>query len=84
MPKKKSIMFEEALGELEEITRRLESGNLSLEESIQSYEKGMELKKICQEMLSRAEKKLEYREKKENGDLERKPITDEDGNQSLW
>jgi len=69
--KQKSPTFEEALGELEEITRSLESGGLSLDDSIKAYEKGMELRKLCLEMLGKAEKKLEYLEKKENGELEK-------------
>lgn len=70
----KEPTFEEALEELEEITRALESGSLTLDESIQAYEKGMELKKICMKILDGAEKKLEYLEKKENGSLEKKPV----------
>jgi len=70
--KSKSQTFEEAIEELEEITRALEGGRLSLDESITAYERGMELKKVCQEMLDRAEKKLEFLHKKENGSLERK------------
>ena len=64
--KKKTPSFEEALGELENITRRLEGGQLTLDESIQAYEKGMELRRLCAEMLEKAEKKLEYLEKQGN------------------
>lgn len=76
--KKKDIGFEEAIEQLEDLTRKLEGGQLTLDESIQAYEKGMELKKICQEMLSRAEKKLEYLERKSDGSLERKAIEMDD------
>ena len=69
MSKKKEPTFEEALEELEEITRNLESGSLTLDDSIRSYEKGMELKKICSEILKKAEKKLEYIEKNEKGEI---------------
>jgi exodeoxyribonuclease VII small subunit len=72
------IGFEEAIEQLEEITRKLESGSMSLDESIKAYETGMELRKICQEMLSRAEKKLEYLERRADGSLEKKPILAED------
>ena len=74
MSKKKEPGFEEALLELEEITRALESGELSLDDSIQSYEKGMELKKVCLDILKKAEKKLEYLEKNSEGSLEKKSI----------
>ncbi|MCR9141104.1 MAG: exodeoxyribonuclease VII small subunit [bacterium] len=71
---KNEIGFEEAIEQLEEITRKLESGAMSLDESIKAYESGMELRKICTEMLSRAEKKLEYLERRSDGSLEKKPI----------
>ena len=66
--------FEEALQALEEITRSLESGSLTLDESIQAYEKGMELRKIAYSMLEKAEKKLEYLERQENGDVQKKDV----------
>jgi exodeoxyribonuclease VII small subunit len=74
---KKGIGFEEAIEQLEEITRKLESGAMSLDESIKAYESGMELRKICSEMLSRAEKKLEFLERRSDGSLEKKPIMSE-------
>ena len=76
--KSKNTTFENALDELEGITRNLEGGGLTLDESIQAYEKGMELRKICQEMLGEAEKKLEYLEKKENGELVRESVAEPD------
>ena len=72
--KEPEIGFEEAIELLEEITRKLESGAMSLDESIKAYEKGMELRRICSEMLSRAEKKLEYLERQADGSLEKKTI----------
>ncbi len=76
--KQKEPTFEEALQELEDITRSLESGSLTLDESIQSYEKGMELRKICMKMLEKAEKKLEYLEKQEDETLVKRPIEEAD------
>ncbi len=76
MAQKKKPSFEEALTELEEITRLLESGELTLDESVEAYEKGMELKKVCYEMLATAEKKLEYLEKKD-GELKRVALASE-------
>ena len=43
----KNIKFEEALAELEEQVRLLESGELSLEESLDVYKYGVELSKVC-------------------------------------
>lgn len=73
------IGFEEAIEQLEEITRKLESGALSLDESIRAYETGMRLRQICSQMLSRAEKKLEYLERRADGTLEKQDILTEDG-----
>ncbi|MEK7738144.1 MAG: exodeoxyribonuclease VII small subunit [Pseudomonadota bacterium] len=50
--------FEAALAELEAIVREMEAGQLPLEESLASYERGTVLLKHCQEVLGAAEKKL--------------------------
>ena len=57
MPQK--ITFEQAMTELDEIVRKLENGQIPLEEAIKTYEHGMELKKICEEKLKSAEMKIE-------------------------
>ena len=46
--KKKSLNFESTLSEIEKIIESLEEGNLSLEDSIEAYEKGISLTKACQ------------------------------------
>lgn len=69
MSEKKSISFEEALRELEDIAEKLEKGQLSLEDSIKAYEKGMELKKICSDRLTEAEAKIEFLAKGGNGEI---------------
>lgn len=76
MAQKKKPAFEEALAELEELTRRLEGGELTLDESVEAYERGMELKKVCFEILQAAEKKIEYLEKKD-GELKRVALVSE-------
>ena len=53
--KEKDVSFEEALNELEQIAEKLERGQLTLEDSIKAYERGMDLKKICTERLKEAE-----------------------------
>lgn len=55
---KKEINFEEAIKELEQIANILEKENLNLDESVKTFEKGMELSKICSEILEDAEKKI--------------------------
>jgi len=57
MPQK--ITFEQAMAELDEIVRKLESGQIPLEDAVKTYEKGIELKKICEEKLKAAEMKIE-------------------------
>ena len=50
----KEKTFEQALGELEGIVRKLEDGNVELEQAIRDYASGMELKKICEKKLEDA------------------------------
>ena len=54
-----SMSFEQALMELEKIARNLETGNTPLEESINAYERGIMLKKHCEEKLNKAKEKIE-------------------------
>ena len=56
--KTKSIHFEHTLGELERIVQQLEKGDLSLEESLKQFEKGIHLARLCQDTLSQAEQKI--------------------------
>lgn len=63
------ISFEEALNELEKIAEKLERGQLSLEDAIKAYERGMELKKICADRLKEAEGKIEVLSKSSDGSL---------------
>ncbi len=53
------ISFEEALTELEKIVKGLEGGASDLNASITSYERGMTLKKICEQKLKEAESRIE-------------------------
>jgi exodeoxyribonuclease VII small subunit len=50
--------FESALAALEALVAKMESGDLSLEASLESYERGVALSKICQEQLSKAEQQV--------------------------
>ena len=59
MKDRKKISFEEALKELEEIVENLNNDDLDLEKAISAYEKGMELKKICEKRLSEAKLRIE-------------------------
>jgi len=55
---KRAEGFEEAFSKLEETVRRLEDGNLSLDEATGLFEEGMRLAKRCNELLTRAELKV--------------------------
>ncbi len=54
-----AMSFEEAMKALEEIVARLESGDVSLEESIEIYSRGTWLKRHCESKLQRAEARIE-------------------------
>jgi exodeoxyribonuclease VII small subunit len=62
-----TLSFEQALQELEKIVRHLESGDIPLEESISSYERGVSLKKHCEEKLKNAQLKIEKITLDQNG-----------------
>ena len=57
MTKKQS--FENSVQELDSIVDKMESGQLSLDESLQLFEKGVQLTRSCQKMLADAESKIE-------------------------
>ena len=61
--------FEESLAELEEIARKIESGNLNLDDAIESCEKGIKLSKEGTKKLDEAEKKINILVQNENGEL---------------
>jgi exodeoxyribonuclease VII small subunit len=72
--KTNDISFESALQELTSIAEKLERGDLSLEESIQSFERGMILKKVCLARLSEAEGRIDSIMKNEKGEISEKPF----------
>ncbi len=53
------LKFEEALTQLEAIVAELEKGELSLEEAVEKFQRGMFLKQLCERRLNEAEAKLE-------------------------
>lgn len=50
--------FEQSIKELEQVVLEMEKGDLSLEDAIKNFEKGMELSKECSKRLEQAEKKI--------------------------
>ena len=57
--RKKNASFEKSFAELEVIVSRLESGELSLDDSLTAFEKGVSLCKSCRDILSTAEQKVQ-------------------------
>jgi len=53
------LSFEQAIKELSSIVTRIEQGEISLQDSLGQYEKGMALIKHCREILQKAEKRIE-------------------------
>ena len=51
--------FESALAELEQLVEKMEGGDLTLEESLKSFEQGVALTRLCQKALDEAEQKVE-------------------------
>jgi len=68
-PKPATPEFEAALSELEQIVQRLEQGELSLEESLRQFERGVELTRGCQKALRQAEQKSRILAKKQDGEI---------------
>ncbi len=75
----KDLTYEDAMNDLEKVVKDLESGELSLDESIKKFEKGMELSKHCSSLLEDAEKKITMLIEKENGEMKEEEfkLTDE-------
>jgi exodeoxyribonuclease VII small subunit len=59
--------FEQALAELEALVEKMEQGDLSLEESLQSFERGIQLTRNCQQALQAAEQKVQILLEKDGG-----------------
>ncbi len=57
-PAKKTPQLEQSLDSLEALVERMESGELTLEESLQAFEQGVKLTRECQQALSQAEQKV--------------------------
>ncbi|HBA66782.1 MAG: exodeoxyribonuclease VII small subunit [Methylomicrobium sp.] len=77
MPRKKTTnLFEESLAELEQLVEQMEQGELSLEDSLKSFERGVALTRTCQKALQEAEQKVQILLEK-NGTQTLEPFTDE-------
>lgn len=68
MAEKKELSFEESLEKLEEIVKKLEVGDVPLDDAIEEFNKAMKLAKTCDEKLKKAEESI-TKLVKENGDV---------------
>jgi exodeoxyribonuclease VII small subunit len=66
--------FEASLKKLEEIVKRLETGSLSLEDSLKAFEEGVKLAAFCSGRLDDAERRVEILLKQKDGSLKREPF----------
>ena len=72
--------FEAAIAELEAVVKKLEEGDLALEQSLALYERGVQLSRFCHAQLEEAERRIEILN--ERGELNAAPdslMTDEPG-----
>lgn len=65
---KKTLNFESAIEELETLVEEMEQGDISLEESLKKFERGIELTRTCQKALQDAEQKVQMLIEKKDGD----------------
>lgn len=72
--------FEEELKDLEEIVGKIDSGELTLEDSIGAFERGVALVRSLNQKLDEIEKKVEVLSRNHQGDLRTTPYEGEDGN----
>jgi exodeoxyribonuclease VII small subunit len=70
--------FEKSLARLEEVVKRLESTDLSLDEAMKLFEEGVKLSRECQKQLEEAEGKVEILLKKADGKIAAEPFEPEE------
>lgn len=63
------LSFEEALGRLEEIVKSLESGTAPLDKSLELFEEGVSLVKMCNSKLDNVEQRIKILAKNESGEI---------------
>lgn len=68
------LSFEEALQQLENIVRELESGRIKLDDAVTAYEKAVALKQLCENKLQAARLKIEKIETAADGSLKTVPF----------
>ena len=70
--------FEQSIAELEEIVEQLENGDVTLDESLGLFEKGIKLSNRCQKMLDTADKKVSILMTNDDGEIVKEDFTGAD------
>ena len=70
--------FEQSLKQLEKIVQDLEDGDLPLEKAIKKFEEGIQLSKLCTEMLDNTEKKITILLQDRKGNTFEKPFSSDE------
>ncbi len=68
--------FESSVAELEKIVAQLEGGDVTLDESLTLFERGIKLSKSCQKMLDEAEKKVSILMTNDDGEIVKEEFGD--------
>lgn len=79
----KDIKFEKAMARLEEIAEALEKGELSLEDSLKTFEEGIRLSQVCMSKLDEAEKRVEILMKDKGKTLLKPFLPEAAGNEKI-
>lgn len=79
-PKDKKVTFEDALQQLEEVVKKLETGDASLDQALKLYEDGVSLSRQCQDQLSQAERRVALLDDTSKG-IKRKPFNQQESDQ---
>ena len=69
--------FEQSMKKLEEIVEELDTGDHSLEESLQKFEEGLKLGKTCKEILEKAELRVRKLVENDEGGLDEEDVSDD-------
>lgn len=78
-----NINFEESMKQLQEVVDKLEKGNLTLDESIEEFQKGIKLSKLCSKKLDDVEKKITVLVEEQNGEIKEEVFLTEGDNNDI-
>tara|TARA_B110000438_G_scaffold277515_1_gene300213 strand:+ start:210 stop:461 length:252 start_codon:yes stop_codon:yes gene_type:complete len=67
--KKEEVKFEKAMKRLESIVDELEKGEMDIDKSLEAFEEGIKMSRLCSKKLNEAERKIEQLTRNEKGEL---------------